>query len=69
MSETEQTTENDVKRVRAGYLANATRKLKEFQDAGNDGQKRSTLDSLRKAYKDFVAAHDRYLETGPQEEE
>ena len=69
MSETNETTEKDVKRVRAGYLANATRKLKEFQDAVNDEEKRSTLDSLRKAYKDFVAAHDRYLETGPQEED
>ena len=66
------TYEKNLKRVRAGYLANATRKLNEFHEAHLTGDKReeqSTLDSLRKAYKDFIAAHEQYLQTKPPKED
>ena len=74
MSVTEEpsTYEKNLKRVRAGYFANAKRKLKEFHEArltGDKGEEQSTLDSLRKAYKDFVAAHEQYLQTKPPKED
>ena len=74
MSLNEEVRENDkdVKRVRAGYLANATRKLREFYEVHLNGDKegrKMALDSLRKAYKDFVSAHEDYLRTDLQEED
>ena len=66
------TANKDIKRIRAGHLAYATRKLNEFNEAHLIGDKEkqiSILDSLKQAFKCFVTAHKEYIESGPQDED
>ena len=63
---------SELKRVRAGHLSNAKRKFSHFQEALINSSKEETrvrMDVFRSAFQEFVSWHQRYLDSGIDQEE
>ena len=62
----------DLKRVRAGYLANATRRCNDFNETwltGTVPERPLGIDLLRAAFEEFMTHHELYLQEDIDDEE
>ena len=72
MSEEKASLAKDLKRVRAGYLANATRRYNDFNEiwlTGTVPERLLAIDLFRTAFKEFMTHHELYLQEDIDDEE